>query len=213
MGRQGRIVRVVIRTLAVAVLVVVVAVALLKFRSRVPELDACRSVAVASPSHVSPPFPQSPPVGVPKGAQPAFVQRVVDGDGLCVRVDMPGGRLSEGQTYEIRILEINAPGKGRCWSKQATAFARREVGKGTTVYLVPDKQDKDRYGRFLRYVWDAEGEFFNEKAVRQGYARVLVKTPNDLYAERIRNAEDEARSAGRGVWGACFPGKLFSWLR
>ncbi len=40
----------------------------------------------------------------------------------------------------------------------------------------------------------------NEELVRQGYAMVLTIPPNVWYADRFLQAQEEARTAGRGLW-------------
>lgn len=145
---------------------------------------------------------------VPAGAQPAVVEKVVDGDTIWVAVNQPGGSLARGATYKIRILEIDTPetvkpyAQVQCGGTAASEFARRELAVGSTVYLLSDRQDTDRYGRFLRYVWNEKGEFYNEKAVRLGYARAVLYAPNDRYIGRIRAAEAKARASSSGIWGA-----------
>jgi micrococcal nuclease len=117
--------------------------------------------------------------GVPFGAQPAIVVRVVDGDTIWVRP------VSGGEPQRVRLLEIDAPetnpdhGGPECYGPQATAFAERLLRVGSTVYLVADRQDQDEFGRSLRYVWTQAGQFFNEQTVRQGYARAVLFPPNE----------------------------------
>lgn len=176
-----------------------------------PDPGACRGLPPVTPA--GSPGPAGGVRGVPAGAQEAVVRRVLDGDSLCVDVVGPGGPLPAGPTHEVRVLEINAPGKRRCWEKEATAFARRELGQGARVYLVADRRAIDRYGRHLRYVWDADGELFNEKAVRLGHAKVLLKPPNDRYIARMRAGEAGAVRGRRGLWRACPLTRLLHRLR
>lgn len=148
------------------------------------------------------------PAGVPGGAQAAVVEKVVDGDTIWVAVNQPGGPLLPGATHKIRILEIDTPetvkpnARTECGGAAASRFANRELAVGTTVYLLGDRQDTDRYGRFLRYVWNQRGEFYNEKAVRLGYARAVFYPLNDRYIGRMRAAEAQARDSSAGLWGA-----------
>lgn len=141
------------------------------------------------------------PAGVPSKAQQATVERVVDGDTIWVTIGPSRAR------QKIRILEIDAPetnlptGQVECGGLEAAAFARQELPVGSSVHLLGDREDRDQYGRYLRYVWDEDGEPYNEKAVRLGYARAIFFPPNDLYIARIRAAESEARLAQRGIWG------------
>lgn len=142
---------------------------------------------------------------VPAAAQRAVVERVVDGDTLWVRVDEPGGPLPAGATHKIRLLQIDTPETHgevvECGGPEATAFAERHLLIGATVHLVADREDTDRYDRFLRYLWTDEGMFFNVEIVRQGLARAVLYEPNDAYIDTMRAAEAEARDAGRGIWG------------
>lgn len=145
---------------------------------------------------------------MPSGTQAGVVERIVDGDTIWVRIDDPGGPLAAGATHKVRLLEIDTPevggpGGAQCGGTEATAFAQRHLLVGSTVHLLADRQDTDRYGRFLRYVWTDDGLFFNEAAVRTGHARAVLYEPNDAYIEQLREAEAEARAAGRGIWGDC----------
>lgn len=146
------------------------------------------------------------PEGIPDGAQRAVVERIVDGDTIWVRSAGPGPLVS-GATHKIRLLEIDTPEtqhptKGReCGGKLATWFAERHL-TGRTVFLLADREETDRYGRFLRYVFTANGAFFNLQAVRTGHARAALYEPNDRYIALMRRAERQARRADRGIWGA-----------
>lgn len=194
----------------VALFLVAASVAARRFFPREPERDACRGVE-APPALPAPPAPPDAAPAVPAGTQPALVVRVVDGDGICVR-PLAAGPLAGEAVHEVRLIGINAPGSGRCGSEAAARFARERIGEGTVVHLLPDAEDRDRYGRALRYVWNGAGGFFNVEAVREGAARALVKAPNEAYADALRTAEAEARDAGTGVWD-CLPWKLVGWLR
>ncbi len=148
---------------------------------------------------------------VPGSAQAGVVEKIVDGDTIWVRIDEPGGPLAPNATHKIRLLEIDtpetvAPGQVvECGGPEASAFARRNMPVGSTVYLVADREDTDQYGRFLRYVWTEGGTFFNLEAVRTGHATAVLYEPNDAYIEQMRAAEAEARRAGRGLWGGFCP--------
>ena len=144
-------------------------------------------------------------VARPREAQPALVTRNVDGDTIWAE----GGTLPPGP-QRIRLLEIDAPestNRGECFGREASAFAERELPVGARVHLLADRADRDRYGRYLRYVWDAEGELFNEKAVSQGYARARLYQPNDRFIAELERAEADAKRERRGMWGRCSASK------
>jgi endonuclease YncB( thermonuclease family) len=53
---------------------------------------------------------------------------------------------------------------------------------------------RDKYGRGLARLWDAEGDV-GEQMVEAGYARAYLR-----YDERYRSAEDRARRKRAGLW-------------
>lgn len=141
--------------------------------------------------------------GVPDGAAPAtaVVARVVDGDTV---------ELDNGDT--IRILAIDTPetvAPGRpveCWGPQASAWAR-DVLQGKRVRVVPDpSQDaRDRYQRRLAYLILPDSVNYSVLAAEQGMGRAYAyrpKQPPRAYRQ-IAAAEQRARDAHLGLWGAC----------
>lgn len=156
----------------------------------------------ASPQGQQPPAASEKPGSIPAGAQEAVVSRHVDGDTIWAE----GGTLPPGATNRIRLLQIDTPestNQTSCYGPEASAFTKAELPVGSKIYLLADKEDKDRYGRFLRYIWKPNGEFFNEKLARQGYAKAVLYMPNDRYISLVRAAEAEAKAAQRGLWAAC----------
>lgn len=76
---------------------------------------------------------------------------------------------------------------------------------GNKVWLEKAVSKTDRYGRLLRYAWLHAGakSMLNERLVQEGYAQVSTYPPDVKYQERFLAAQRAARSAGRGLWGAC----------
>jgi len=168
-----------------------------------PPVDPITS-GPSSPVAPQPPAnrPEAKPATVPPQAQPAVVVRHVDGDTIWAE----GGTLPPGASNKIRLLQVDTPestNRTDCYGKEASEFTKAELPIGSKIYLLADKEDKDRYGRFLRYIWKENGEFFNEKLVRRGYAKAVLYQPNDRYIGLVRAAEAEARTAARGLWSAC----------
>ncbi len=130
------------------------------------------------------------------------VVAVVDGDTLDVAWD--------GRRERVRLLGVDTPetvDERRpvgCYGPEAAAFTARRL-QGRTVRLEFDRQRRDRFGRLLAYV-DVDGRRFNDELLAGGYARLLVIPPNGRYARTMLDQELGARSAGRGLWGACTPG-------
>ena len=64
----------------------------------------------------------------------------------------------------------------------------------------PECNNRDRYGRFLRYVYLQDGTLVKAEIVRQGYGFACTKYPFSLM-EDLGKLEREARRKGRGMWG------------
>lgn len=115
------------------------------------------------------------------------VQRVYDGDTVLI---------SDGR--KIRYLGINAPEWGQPYSAKSRTLNEHLV-KGSRVRLELDRQERDRYGRTLAYVWK-DGTMVNERLVWEGLAHVWVIPPNLKHYDRLLAAQREARAAKRGMW-------------
>jgi micrococcal nuclease len=139
------------------------------------------------------------PVGVPKGAVSAKVVKIVDGD----TVDLSRG----GRTIRVRLLEVDTPERGKCWFKTATARTTALLPVGTTAYLLADQEPKDRYGRWLYYVWSSKGVHVNRYLARYGYAKAVLYKPNDRYIKVMRAEEAKAKRERLRIWsGRCDTG-------
>lgn len=114
------------------------------------------------------------------------VKRVIDGDTL---------ELANGQ--RIRLLGIDAPEARQPYHDEASALLDSLVS-GEDLRLEKDFQDKDKYGRLLRYVF-VDDVFVNAEIVRKGYAKAYV-SEGLKYSNAIKSAEEEARSSFLGRW-------------
>lgn len=140
------------------------------------------------------------------------VTRIVDGD--TFEIDM------DGRKEKVRMLAIDTPEK---WESsklnkdaERTNNDKKTIKKlgelshkytkklieGKKVKLVPDpvNDDKDRYGRLLRYVYLDDGTFVNLKIVEEGYANAYTRFPLSRKDEFV-NAEKKARENKKGLWG------------
>ena len=144
-------------------------------------------LAPAVPAQAAPPGP--------------IVLRVIDGDTLEVRGT--GRVIPAGEIARIRLLEIDTPERGACYSRQATARTAELLPPGSKLRTETDVELKDRYGRYLLYVWNERGVFVNESLVRSGHAKSVLFEPNDKYWKSMTAAQAAARQAGAGLWSAC----------
>jgi len=128
-----------------------------------------------------------------KTAEEAVVERVVDGDTFVIR----GGD-------RVRLIGVNTPeisGSAEYFGEEAAEYTKRML-TGRTVWMFKDVSETDRYGRLLRFVFiPGDPLMFNERLVLEGYANAATYPPDVSLADRFREAEREARSAGAGLWG------------
>jgi len=117
----------------------------------------------------------------------ARISKVIDGDTI---------ELETGE--RVRLLGINAPEMGQPYHEEATNTLK-ELIENKTVILESDVEDKDRYGRFLRYIF-LNNNNINVEMLEEGYANVYVIPPNTKYENELRKAENEAKTANRGIW-------------
>jgi len=115
---------------------------------------------------------------------------VIDGDSIRV--------VHLGDAREIRLIGMDAPEFGQEYGTQAKAFTLRFCFQ-KTLRLEYDREKKDRYGRFLAYVWVGD-KMLNEELVRAGLALPLTIKPNIRYYDRIQKAQAEAKRKGSGFW-------------
>jgi len=128
----------------------------------------------------------------------ALVTYVVDGD--TIKVDI------EGKEETVRYIGIDTPepyskSEPECFSKEASS-ANRDLVEGKQVRLVADKEDRDRYGRLLRYIYVDE-VFVNAELVRDGFAKVMNIKPNSAHYEEFLKLEKAAQERSLGMWGVC----------
>ena len=129
---------------------------------------------------------------------------VPDGDTVYVRLD--------GHEQPVRVIGVDTPeidhrgGPSPCYGEQAGRFTRRAL-LHHAVRLVPGVEEHDRYGRLLAAVVPVDGDLAGRdlagELARNGLARQLAIPPNDGNAATIAALVAEARSARRGLWGAC----------
>lgn len=162
------------------------------------------SVAVASVE----PAPDLPSGLTPQGPTvDGVVDRVVDGDTIHVLVD--------GADVTVRMIGINTPETVKpdspveCFGPQSSDFAKAVLSDQPVLLEFDDGQGRqDKYGRTLAYVWRAspsgEPVLFNLEAVAGGYAyERQYSSTAPAWKDVLRAAQDSARAAGRGLWGAC----------
>jgi len=169
--------------------------------------SACTASPIASettPSPVSTPEltpTPAPSFGPASAVQEAVVVETVDGD--TIKVDIGG------TVYTVRYIGIDSPetvdpGSPVGWMGPEASAANAELVGGQTVHLEKDVSETDQFGRLLRYVWldrSAGWLLVNQELVRLGFAVSSAYPPDVRYQSLFDDAESEARTADRGLWG------------
>jgi endonuclease YncB( thermonuclease family) len=122
------------------------------------------------------------------------VSNIIDGDTV---------QLSNGET--IRLLGINTPEMGQQYYEESKNRLK-ELIEGKTVTLEKDADDKDQYGRLLRFIF-LDDENINIELVREGLAAAYIIPPNVKYETELREAENEAKDLEIGIWTSPTPGE------
>lgn len=128
------------------------------------------------------------------------VERIADGDTL---------HLTDGR--RVRLVQIDAPEpRSECWGREAAGELAALAPPGSEVGLARDPalDDRDRFGRLLRYVI-AAGLDVNLALVERGAAApYFFRGDRGRHADELLDAAKAAEAANRGLWGACPAARL-----
>jgi len=126
----------------------------------------------------------------------AQVRYVHDGDTL---------HLASGE--KIRLIGINTPELARDGRPaQPLALAARDRLRALVkqsqhrIGLRFDEQRKDRYGRTLAHLYDAQGNSLSARLLEDGLATLLAVPPNLTGLDCYARVERTARLQKRGLW-------------
>jgi len=89
------------------------------------------------------------------------------------------------------------------WGPEASQFTKDFIEKaGHRVRLTFSLERKDRYDRFLAFVWNGD-VMLNEELLRAGLARAQRDYRySETMKRRFTRVQDEAKRAGRGIWSS-----------
>jgi micrococcal nuclease len=157
--------------------------------------EAARKVAVRAAAAIK-------AAAAKKAVRRFTVLDVVDGD--TVRVDYRGG-------VSVRVIGIDTPETvspsvpDECGGQAASNAARKLLtGKSVTMAFDPTQDRADRYGRPLVYLGVPGVGDFGRAMVQRGHAaEYTYEAAYQRQAGYREGVEGAARSAKRGLWGAC----------
>jgi len=170
-------------------------------------LSALAGVGVA----LSPRYNQSvylPMVESPAKRISVYVERCIDGDTFMARVPNQWPSLAiDGQLLEIDHLGANAPRLGECYGYEALGTHRALI-EGQWVWLEWDAS-QTLHGDFVAHVWyeDRTGaqRLTSLDLLWLGAAAYDAPWERMLHSTDLLAAQEQARGAWRGMWGACAP--------
>lgn len=129
------------------------------------------------------------------------VVSVTDGDTFKVRIGE--------QTEAVRVIGIDTPEvvdprqpPVQCFGKEASGRAKALlIGKKVRLEQDTAQQDRDRYGRLLRFVLFEDGTDFGLQMIREGYAQesLYSDTPHKNYGAYVE-AQVQAKAEKVGLW-------------
>lgn len=137
-----------------------------------------------------------PSPGGAMSGKPAEVPVVFVADGDTVRVDYRGKR------EWVRLLRIDTPERDEDgYGEARSALLRMVEGREVTLaFEKPGVEERDVHGRILAYLF-RDGKNLNVEMVRAGWSPFWTRYGKGRFAKEFRRAEEEARKAGRGLWG------------
>lgn len=114
----------------------------------------------------------------------AILLRVIDGDTI------------ETDLGKVRLLGINTPEKNMPYSNESKNLLRHFENQ--SIELLRDIDDKDLYGRMLRYLF-YENRLINIEILEKGFASSYM-TSGLRYEKEILRAENYSREYSLGIW-------------
>ncbi len=160
-----------------------------------------------SAEFLKPTFKNSAPNTLPTNtSDPSLflVTRVVDGDTIVVQIN--------GAQEKIRLIGINTPETVdprrpvECFGKEASAFTKSLLtNQQVRLESDPSQDNRDKYGRLLRYVFLTDGTLINEKIIAGGYGYEYTHHVPYRHQTEFKKTEQTARTQEKGLWasGAC----------
>jgi len=133
-------------------------------------------------------------IGQKNSLAEVHINEIIDGDTY---------KTSSGET--IRVLGVDCPEidgekkKGKYFAFKAKEFAENKI-LDKKVKLEFDSEKKDKYGRLLAYIYLGDKGMFNLHLLQEGYANLMIISPNRRYEEKFKKAVKNARSNKNGVW-------------
>lgn len=130
------------------------------------------------------------------------VTHILDGDTFGVTV--------KGKDITIRMLGIDTPETvdprkpAQCYGKEASDETKRLLSDShVQLKLNPKREVRDKYGRYLAYVYRDDGLFVNEYLLENGFAREYTYGKPYSLQGTFKVLEKKVQSEKKGLWKKC----------
>ncbi len=124
------------------------------------------------------------------------VESIFDGD----TVALEGGE-------RVRLIGLNTTERGKTgdpdqpFAQEATSRLVQLLGSPPRIRLRRGEQEHDHYRRRLAYGFTPNGESIASILITEGLAYAVTIPPNLWNSDCHHRQQDQARVAGRGIWG------------
>jgi len=136
---------------------------------------------------------------------PGFYKVTTVYDGDTIQVNM-NGTLEKVRFIGVDTPETHKPNTPvQCFGPQASDYTKRLL-TGAVVRLKadPTNDNRDRYGRLLRYVYTDKDVLVDQSLIQQGFGFAYLSFPFEKSAE-FAASQEQAQSAKLGLWAQCNP--------
>ena len=112
-----------------------------------------------------------------------------------------------GKIVTVRLLGINTPEvtgpyrEEEPYGKEASSYTKEKLKNASIIEIEYDENanQKDKYERHLAWVW-IDGILLQEELMKEGLATSYMLKNDYKYAEKIKLAEENAKSNKYGIW-------------
>jgi micrococcal nuclease len=129
------------------------------------------------------------------------VSHFTDGDTISVSMN--------GKNESVRMIGVDTPETHKpntpvqCYGPAASAFTKNLIGsQKVRLEADPTNQNRDRYGRLLRYIYLPDGRLVEAELIKNGYGFAYTSFPFTKKDDFVK-LEDAARAANKGLWANC----------
>lgn len=129
---------------------------------------------------------------------PDLIAKAQSSDSVTVTRIVDGDTVELADKSKVRLGGINAPEKNENYYEEAKENLELLV-LDRQVHLQKDITDKDKYGRYLRYIFTTD-KFVNAEQVSAGMASSYEYPPDTKYQFLFDCLEKSAREKGIGIW-------------